>query len=75
VGCDATLRYVAPINNQDVSGYTELDLRLGWRPAAAAWEISLTGQNLLHDQHAEFGAALSRREIERSVYAKIVWSF
>jgi iron complex outermembrane recepter protein len=74
VECDATLRYVGRIENQDVPAYTEFDLRLGWRPGPA-WELSLVGQNLLHDRHAEFGAAASRREIERSFYGTIVWGF
>jgi iron complex outermembrane recepter protein len=74
VECDATLRYVGRIENQDVPAYTEFDLRLGWRPRPA-WELSLVGQNLLHDRHAEFGAAVSRREIERSFYGTIVWGF
>jgi len=74
VQCDATLRYVDSIAAQDVPAYTELDLRLGWHPAPA-WELSLVGQNLLHDRHTEFGAAATRLEIERGVYGKIVWSF
>ena len=72
VECDATLRYVAPIDNQDVPEYTELNLHLSWRPSAA-WEFALAGQNLLHAHHPEFGAATSRREIERSVYADFEW--
>jgi iron complex outermembrane recepter protein len=74
VQCDLALRYVGSIDTQDVPAYTELDLRLGWRPTPA-WELSLVGQNLLHDRHAEFGAAATRREIERSAYARIVWTY
>ncbi len=37
-------------------------------------ELALTGANLLHDQHPEYGFPLaSRSEIERSVYARLVW--
>jgi iron complex outermembrane receptor protein len=71
---DTTLRYVGPITNQEVPGYTELDQRLGWRPVPA-WEFSLDGQNLLHTQHAEFNPPGSRREIERSIFAKAAWRF
>jgi iron complex outermembrane receptor protein len=71
---DSTLRYVGPITNQSVPGYTELDLRLGWRPAPR-WELSLDGQNLLHNHHAEFNPPGSRREIERSVSTKASWRF
>jgi iron complex outermembrane receptor protein len=71
---DSTLRYVGPITNEQVPGYTELDLRLGWRPAPA-WELSIDGQNLLHNHHAEFNSPGSRREIERSVYTRASWRF
>ncbi len=67
--CDADLRYVAPIKHQSVPGYTELDLRLGWRPAPG-WELSLLGQNLLHPQHTEFNTPGTRRELQRGVYGK-----
>ena len=72
--CAAALRYIAPINNQAVPGYTELDLRFGWRPAPA-WELSFHGQNLLHDHHAEFNTPGSRREIQRSVFGESSWHF
>jgi iron complex outermembrane receptor protein len=57
---------------EGVDAYSELDLRLGWR-ASAHWELSLVGQNLLHDQHAEFGPSASRGEIERGAYLKATW--
>jgi len=71
---DLALRYVGSIAAQDVPAYTELDLRVGWQPMPAL-DLSLVGQNLLHDHHVEFGAAATRREIERAVYAKVVWMF
>lgn len=71
---DTDLRYVGPLKNQSVPGYTEFDLRIGWHPTEA-WELSLHGQNLLHDHHAEFNTPGSRREIERGVYGKISWRF
>jgi iron complex outermembrane receptor protein len=76
---DATYRQVSAIANQNVPAYDELDIRLGWQPISSL-EISLVGQNLLHDQHPEFGALTAspssiRREIERSVYGKAVWRF
>jgi len=72
--CDGDLRYVAPIKHQSVPGYTELDLRLGWRPTPG-WELSLLGQNLLHAQHAEFNTPGTRRELQRGVYGKASWRF
>ncbi len=71
---DSTLRYVGPIGNQRVPGYTEIDLHLAWRPMPA-WELSLNGQNLLHDYHVEFDPPGSRREIGRSIFAKAAWHF
>jgi iron complex outermembrane recepter protein len=72
--CDADVRYVAPIQTQAVPGYTECDLRLGWRPSQA-WELSLLGQNLLHPRHAEFNTPGARRELQRAIYGKASWRF
>jgi iron complex outermembrane recepter protein len=70
---DASARYVGALPSPIVPAYTELDLRLGWRPVAA-WEFSLAGQNLLHRQHREFGAASpTAHELQRGVYAKVTW--
>jgi iron complex outermembrane receptor protein len=77
---DAAFRYVSRIDNQQVPAYGELDVRLGWRPTPEL-EFSIIGQNLLHDDHAEFGALANtrgeiiRREIERGVFAKLLWRF
>ena len=72
--CDTTLRYVAPIDISSVPGYTEADLRLGWRPTPA-WEFSLLGQNLLHARHPEFNPPGSRRELQRALFGKASWQF
>ena len=72
--CDVDLRYVAPIQTQAVPGYTECDLRLGWRPSPA-WELSLLGQNLLHPRHAEFNTPGARRELQRAIFGKASWRF
>ena len=49
---DAIFRFVGRRPAPVVRSYAELDLRLGWalRPG---WELSLVGQNLLHERHAE----------------------
>lgn len=58
-----------------VPAYFELDVRLAWHPTPDL-ELSIVGQNLLHDQHAEYGVpGPAREEVERSVYAKIVWRY
>ena len=72
--CDATVRYLAPISTQAVPGYTEADVRVGWRPTPE-WEFSVLGQNLLHDHHPEFNTPGTRRELQRAIYAKASWRF
>ncbi|MBL3619448.1 MAG: hypothetical protein JMN26_17225, partial [gamma proteobacterium endosymbiont of Lamellibrachia anaximandri] len=59
-----------------IPGYTSLNTRLAWRP----WEdmeLSLVGQNLLQDHHAEFvgESFLTQTEVERSVYGMIRFDF
>jgi iron complex outermembrane receptor protein len=78
---DAGLRWIDTVHNNNggtagtVPSYAELDLRLGWH-ATKNLEISVAGQNLLHDQHAETGfPGPSQEQIVRSVYGKIAWSF
>lgn len=78
---DGALRWVDTLHN-NVSGkvgtvpaYAELDLRLGWN-INRNWEFSLVGQNLLHDQHPEFGApSPDRVEVRRRIFAKLAWEF
>jgi iron complex outermembrane receptor protein len=58
----------------DLPGYAEMDVRVAWR----GWrqtELSLLGQNLLHDRHVEFGPTAARGEIERSLSARLTWGF
>ena len=77
VSFDTNLRWVdtLPTTNGTVPSYFELDARMAWRPNDRL-ELSLVGQNLLHDHHPEFGIAVPRREeIQRSVYGKAAWRF
>lgn len=71
---DGGFRFISSIGNQGVPAYSELDLRLAWHPTSRL-EISLVGQNLLHEQHAEFNPLSVRQEIERGFYGKVVWRF
>jgi iron complex outermembrane recepter protein len=73
---DAGYRYVSRITNPNVAapGYSELDVRLAWRPIERL-ELSITGQNLLHKRHAEFGATGLEQFIKRGVYTKAMWGF
>ena len=57
--------------------YTELDARIAWKPMEGL-ELSLTGQNLLHERHPEFIETLlwnQPTEVERSVHAQATLSF
>ena len=72
---DSFFRHVASRPAPAVPDYSSLDVRLGWalRPG---WELSLIGQNLLDDSHAELGTPGPRRyEFQRGVLVRSVWSF
>jgi iron complex outermembrane receptor protein len=80
---DLWLRYVDPIqvyadlNEVGIPAYTELDLRLAWRPSDDV-ELSLVGRNLLHGSHPEFRSDtndLPLIDIERSIHGKVTWRF
>jgi iron complex outermembrane receptor protein len=78
---DAQFRYSSALDRmpelpsgEGIDAYSELDLRLAWQ-ASEQLEVSLVGQNLLHDHHPEFGTPAARGEIERSVYGKVAWQF
>jgi iron complex outermembrane receptor protein len=66
---DAILRRVGELPNPSVPAYTELNVRLGWQVTPRV-ELSVAGQDLLHDHHPEFGAQAPQRvEFQRSVRA------
>jgi iron complex outermembrane receptor protein len=76
---DAAVRWVDSLvvnsgaSSGKVPAFFELDTRIGWAMSPGL-EISVTGQNLLHGHHPEYGfPSLARIEIERSVYGKIAW--
>jgi len=78
---DALLRALSAVRSQpdaplggEVPAYEELDLRVAWH----GWrntEVSVVGQNLLHDHHVEFGAPGMRSGLQRSVYGTITWRY
>ncbi len=81
LGLAAGFRAIDDINNQLVPAYAELTATLTWRPTSHL-DLSLVGQNLLHDQHREFGAPPAsptapdtRRNIQRGVYGALSWHF
>jgi len=78
---DTALRWVDMLRVNDgpvegtVPSYFELDARLAWQ-VTKRLELSIVGQNLLHEYHAEYGFPSStREEIARGVYGKVAWQF
>lgn len=69
---DLLVRYVSALPDPAVPSYTAFDARYAWRPRTGL-ELSVAVQNLFDDQHAEFGSAASRSEIERGVFVKVTW--
>ena len=74
---DAQLRYQSQIRRQPaeveiLDGFTELDVHLGWH-ATEHWDVAVVGQNLLHDNHSEFGPVDSRGALERAAYFQATW--
>ncbi|HET7623859.1 MAG TPA: TonB-dependent receptor, partial [Verrucomicrobiae bacterium] len=80
VSLDAALRYMDNLPTFHIGSYFELDARIGWQ-ISKNLELSIVGQNLLHDRHAEFGPSYintqngSISEIPRTIYGKISWRF
>jgi len=73
VEADAVFRFVGELPHPLVPGYAELTLRLGWRRGNT--ELSIVGDNLLHDHHPEFGNLTPREEYPRSVFGQVTWRF
>ncbi|HZZ17760.1 MAG TPA: TonB-dependent receptor [Opitutaceae bacterium] len=59
----------------EVPSYTELNARLAWEINSKI-ELSVVGENLLHDHHPEYGfPGAGREEISRSIYGKVAWRY
>jgi iron complex outermembrane receptor protein len=75
VELDALWRRVGELPNPRVPAYAELNMRLGWRVRPRV-EVSLAGQDLLHDHHPEFGALTPLRfEVERSIRVGVAFRY
>jgi len=70
---DAMLRYVGKLPSPESDSYTDLGARIGWR-ASKSLELSINGLNLLDDTHHEY-ALPTAREIRRSIYGEVRWTF
>lgn len=73
------VRYVDELSSllQQVPGYTEMDMRLAWKPSRNC-ELSIVGRNLLHPHHREFSPIIITArnvEVDRAVYAKLTLRF
>jgi len=74
---DTNTYFVGRLPAQFVASYTRLDTQLTWRPLERM-ELSLVGQNLLQDHHAEFNdflQSVNSSQVKRSAYAKFTWRF
>jgi iron complex outermembrane receptor protein len=74
---DLWLRYVDRLPTLRIGDYLTLDARLGWKPREDL-EVTLGGQNLLDNRHAEFTPELYNTlpsQVQRGVYGKITWRF
>ncbi len=78
---DVALRWVDTLHTNNgptvgtVPSYFEMNTRLAWH-ASERLELSLVGENLLHDRHPEFGyPEPTRVDIQRSVYGKFAWRY
>jgi len=74
---DASAYFVSALPFQHVASYTRIDSQLTWKLAERA-DLSLVGQNLLHDHHLESLDAVTLVNsalIKRSAYAKLTWHF
>ncbi|MDP4149721.1 MAG: TonB-dependent receptor [Bacteroidota bacterium] len=66
------VRYVGDLPDPKVPSYLGLDVRIAWTLNKVV-ELSLTAQNLSQNRHTEFiPSSPSEREIQRSVYGKII---
>jgi iron complex outermembrane receptor protein len=71
---DSSAYYVGRVGS-DVRPYLRLDGQLVWHPASR-WELSVSGQNLLHAGHAEFvGASGEAALVQRTLNGKVTWHF
>jgi iron complex outermembrane receptor protein len=71
---DQMFRFVGALPAETAKAYVTADTRLGWNPTRSL-SLSVTGQNLFAPRHAEFNLSPGPAVlIERSVYARIVWT-
>jgi iron complex outermembrane receptor protein len=70
---DSYLRYVDDLPHPHTDSYLTGDVRLAWTLRRNC-ELALVARNLFDKVHPEF-ASMPTREVERSVYATVKWSY
>jgi iron complex outermembrane receptor protein len=75
------LRNIGALPNPASPAYTELDARIGWTVSPSV-DLSLTGSNLIHPHHLEFGTTAAPLQLGstgvetgRSVFIESRWRF
>lgn len=73
---DTALFYVDQLDNFGISEYWRLDTRIGWQPTQRV-TINLHFENVLDDQHLEYGnqSGVNASEVPRSMYATVSYRF
>ena len=73
---NAAAYYVDSLSTDEIPSYIRADVGLVWKPTDSL-EIGVWGQNLLDDEHFEFGSTTApvQTEIPRTFYGKITWRF
>jgi len=69
---DTAVYFVDRLDAYDISSYTRVDARLGWRPLEKL-DVSIGAQNLFREKHEEFGE--NNAILERNVYLKVTFKF
>ena len=75
---DMMTRYVDSLTANQVPQYTDMDIRLAWRPRQHV-QLEVVGQNLLSDHVMQFNNQTPTidlpTEIPRGVYGKVTWQY
>ena len=71
---DTVLRYVDQLANPPTPSYFTMDLRLAWSPMDRV-EFAIVGRDLLDDHYPQFRRGILTREIQRSVFASVKWTY
>lgn len=69
---DLRVRQNGKLDRPAVPAYTSVGVNYVWRPAPSV-ELSIQGENLTDQSHAEFGSAPGRAVYERKLGARLTW--